>query len=167
MGKQITFYVEKELEEKLIQQLFNEGFVIVAEDLENKELVTYDELQKVNPKAYIMYLYKNNFGKLIIDKECEFRLDSLRSPVIELTRTLIKNDKKIIIRGRVWVETKYYDENGEVIIKDSILTKEYNSLVKWIKKNVPFQEVIKGEYVIKEYVTDHIKSLAESDFKLI
>ncbi len=167
MGKQINFYIEKELEEKLIQQLFNEGFVIVAEDLDNKELVTYDEFQKVNPKVYIMYLYKKEFGKLIIDKECEFRLDCLRSPIIELTRTLIKNDKKIVTRGRLWVETKYYDENGEIILKDSILTKEYNSLVKWVKKNVPYQEVMKGEYVIKEYITDNMKSLAESGFKLI
>lgn len=167
MSKQINFYIENEIEENLIQQLFNEGFVIVSEDLDNKELVTYEEFQKVNSKAYIMYLYKKDFGKLIIDKECEFRLDFLRSPIIELTRTLIKNDKKIITRGRLWVETKYYDENGKMIIKDSNLTKEYNSLVKWIKTNVPFQEVTKGEYVIKEYITENIKSLVESGFKLI
>nr|WP_314458959.1 hypothetical protein [uncultured Clostridium sp.] len=167
MGKQINFYIEKEFEEKLIQQIFNEGFVIVAEDLDEKMLVTYDEFQKVNPKVYIMYLYKKNFGKLVIDKDCEFRLDSLRSPIIELTRTLIKNDKKIVTRGRLWVETKYYDENGEIILKDSILTKEYNSLVKWIKKNVPNQEVMKGEYIIKEYVTDYIRNLTDNGFKLI
>lgn len=167
MGKQINFYIEKELEEKLIQQIFNEGFVIVAEDLDNKVLVTYDEFQKINPKVYIMYLYKKDFGKLVIDKDCEFRLDSLRSPIIELTRTLIKNDKKIVTRGRLWIETKYYDGNGGIILKDSILTKEYNSLVKWIKRNVPNQEVMKGEYIIKEYVTDNIKNLAYNGFKLI
>jgi hypothetical protein len=51
--------------------------------------------------------------------------------------------------------------------KDSVLTKEYNTLVKWIKKNAHYQEVKKGEYVIKEYITDNMKSLEESGFKLI
>lgn len=167
MGKQINFYLERELEGKFIEELFNAGFVIVAEDLDNKKLITYNELKEVNSKIYILYLYKKDLGTLLINKECEYRLDYLRSPVIEFARTIIKSEKKVITRGRLWMESKYYGENGEIVCKDSKLTSEYNKLVKWIKKYVPFQDVAKGDYVIKEYVTDSIKELANTGFRLM
>lgn len=167
MGKQINFYLENELEEKFIEQFFNQGFVVIAEDLENKKLVTFNELGEVNPQIYILYLYKKDYGQIVTDKECEYRLDYLRSPVIEFTRTLIKHEKKLITRGRVWMEPKFFDESGEVVNKDSRLTKEYNSLAKWIKKNVPLQDVSKGEYLIKEYITNSIKDVANRGFRLM
>lgn len=167
MGRQINFYIEKELEDKFMQKIFEDGFVVVAEDLENKKLVKFNELSEVNPQIHILYLYKENYGQIITDKEYEYRLDCLRSPVIEFTKTLIKYEKKIIIRGRLWVESKFYDKNGVVVNKDSRLISEYNLLAKWVKKNVPYQDILKGDYIVKEYITNRIKELSNCGFKLM
>lgn len=167
LGKQVNFYIEKELEEKFIQQVFNQGFIILAEDLESKKLVTFNELREVTPKTHILYLYKEEFGKIVTDEEFEYRLDYLRSPVIEFTRTLVKHEKKIITRGRLWVEPKYYDDSGIIVNKDLKVTKEFNSLVKWMKRHVELQDVIKGDYIVKEYITDNIKVVANNGFKLM
>lgn len=167
MGKQINFYIDKTVEDEFMKQIFSQGFVLIAEDLDNKKLVTFNDLETTNSQMYILYLYKKDFGPIVTDVECEYRLDYLRSPVIEFTRTLIKREKKLIIKGRIWLESKFYDMNGEVVNKDPGLTKEYNSLVKWIKKNVPLQDISKGDFIVKEYITKSIKVIADSGFKLI
>ena len=33
---------------------------------------------------------------------------------------------------------------------------EYNNLTKWIKKNVPYQNIKKGEFFVKEYTNDEL-----------
>lgn len=167
MGRQINFYMEETLQEQFIQKLFEKNFLIIAEDLENKKLVVYDEYQKFNSNTYTMYLYKNNFGELLTKEDCDYRLDYLKSPVIEFTKNLIKNDKMIITRGRLWLETKYYNDDGNIVCKDTIITQEYNALVRWIKNRIPFQEVTKEGYIVKEYVTDYMKGLADSGFWLM
>lgn len=167
MGKQINFYIENELQEKFIQQSFDQGFTILAEDLDSKKLVILNQLCDINPKIYTMYLYKVDFGGLVFDKDYKYKLDYLRSPVIEFTRNLIKPEKKIITRGRLWMESKYYNQNGEQVSKDINLTIEYDLLVRWLKKRVPFQEVSNGNYIIKEYVTNNIKEKVTSGFRLM
>lgn len=44
-------------------------------------------------------------------------IDSLKSPIIQYIKTMIKEDQQTVLRGRIWVETKYYDEKGAVINK--------------------------------------------------
>lgn len=167
MGKQITFYIEKELEDEFIAYVFEKGFVMLHSDLEEKEILTYNESLQINEKAYILYLYKKDLGEIVTDKNCEYRLDCTRSPLLEFTRTLVKQDKKVIVRGRLWAELKYYDKNGDIIFKNSQLEKEFDILAKWLKKRIPFQEVKKGEYIVKEYITDNIKEATNRGFRLM
>lgn len=37
-------------------------------------------------------------------------------------------------------------------------------LTRWIKKYVPYQEIKKGNYIIKEYVSDELKELQDKGF---
>lgn len=54
-----------------------------------------------------------------------------------------------------------------VVNKDSRLISEYNLLAKWVKKNVPYQDILKGDYIVKEYITNRIKELSNCGFKLM
>ncbi|WP_042462543.1 hypothetical protein [Neobacillus dielmonensis] len=167
MGKQINFYIETELQEKFLQHCFCMGFIILAEDLKEKKLVKFNELKDINPDIYILYLYKNIFGDIIVDENFTYRLNYLQSPVIEFTRNLIKPQEKKITRGRLWMESKYYDQYSEVVYKDQKLIKEYNALVKWLKKHVKLLEVRNGDYIVKEYVTGTIKDMTNDGFILM
>lgn len=42
-------------------------------------------------------------------------IDSLKSPIIQYIKTIIKEEQQTVLRGRLWIETKYYNEKGEVI----------------------------------------------------
>ena len=44
--------------------------------------------------------------------------------------------------------------------------RDYQMLVRWIKKNVSCQEVKKGEYLIKEYASDELVILQDEGFIL-
>lgn len=58
-------------------------------------------------------------------------------------------------------------EYGEVIKKPEGFLKDYQMLVRWIKKHVPYQEMKAGDAVIKEYVNDELKQVQEEGFWLI
>ena len=70
------------------------------------------------------------------------------------------------MQGRIWISDRYFDENGALIKKDMSFVTDYQMLMRWVKKHVPYQEIKKGEYLIKEYVNDELKDLQEDGFKL-
>ena len=60
----------------------------------------------------------------------------------------------------------YYNETGEKIKKEEMLTKDYHKLVRWIKKNVPYQEFYNGKFVEKDYINNEIIQLQKEGFIL-
>ena len=93
-------------------------------------------------------------------------IDQITSPVIEFTRTNIVHDKKVVRRGRIWIETKHYDSSGELVEKKEEFVKDYNRLARWIKKNVPFREIPKGDFIVKEYTNDELMELVKQGYRL-
>ncbi len=71
---------------------------------------------------------------------------------------------KILIK--LWISDQYYDEGGILIKKDSVFVKDYKMLTRWIKKNIPYQEIKKGEFMVKEYVNDEMIELQDKGFCL-
>ncbi len=74
-----------------------------------------------------------------------------------------------INRSRLYVVLQYFDENGNTIEKNLTILREYNALVRLIKKNVSFQDIPKGEngeYVSKAYVSDCVKMLADNGYRV-
>jgi len=164
MGKQINFYMSKDVEAEFIEYLKQNNFIFLHIDFKNNKIIdTHGETN--NSSA--LYLFKEVYGDIIMQEGVLSRLNTIKSPVIELRRTIIKEDKKMIHRGRIWVSNQYYDELGIIIKKNPQLIQDYNLLVRWIKKHVPYQEIKKEEHSVKEYVNDEMKQLGEKGFKLI
>jgi adenine-specific DNA methylase len=75
---------------------------------------------------------------------------------------------KTIVRGRLWVTSyDFRDENAD----KKLFMKDYNMLVRWIKKNVPYQDVpcetYTGIHLYKSYADDNIVKLAYQGMKLM
>lgn len=167
MGRQINFYIEKELEKQLMQFVFNKGYIIVGEDLQNKQLIVFKNVNDIDPKIYSVFLYKEEYGQLRVENDCDYRIDYNKSPVIEFAQTFINHDEQSVMRGRMWMQPKYYDEHDNVVSKDLRLTKDFTSFVRWIKKYAPYQEITKGKYIVKEYISENMKVIANSGFRLM
>jgi len=163
MGKQINFYMSKDVEDEFIEYLKQNNFMFLITDFESNKIInTYGKTDNSSK----LYLFKEVYGDITMQEGVLSRLNTIKSPVIEFRRTIIKEDKKKILRGRIWVSNQYYDDYGTIIKKNPQLIQDYNSLVRWIKKHVPYQEIKKDEYSVKEYVNDEMKQLGEEGFTL-
>ena len=116
--------------------------------------------------VFSLYLYKSNYGELVMQQGNGASMDTIKSPVIQFCKTSIKTEQKKILRGRLWIATQYYDDEGNWVKKSELFVKDYQKLNRWIKKNVPYQEIRKGEYLVKEYVNDELKELQEKGYVL-
>ena len=167
MGRQINFYMSKEVENEFFKFLKKENFEFLIRDNKNNVLTRLYEIKYSEFNQNYAYLYKPEYEELFMKDEPLVRIDQIASPVIDFTRTNIDHDEKIVIRGRIWIETKYYNSSGELVEKNAELVKDYNRLVRWIKKNVPFREIIQEDYVEKEYANDEIVELVNQGYRLI
>lgn len=159
MGKQINFYMSEKVQVSFIEYLEQNQFVFLDD---GSQIVD----QPLSPNVFELYLYKQDYGDVIMRQDINEIMDSIKSPVIQFGKTTIKKEKKKVLRGRIWISDQYYDENGILIKKDEEFVKDYKRLVRWIKKNVPYQEIRKGEFIVKEYVNDELKELQENGFAL-
>lgn len=159
MGKQISFYMSEKVQVKFIEYLEQNQFMFFDVNFQRVK-------QPLSPNVFGLYLYKQNYGNVIMRQDIIEILDSIKSPVIQFSKTNIKKEKKKVLQGRLWISDQYYDENGILVKKDLVFIKDYRLLTRWIKKNVPYQEIRKGEFMIKEYVNDDIKELQNRGFIL-
>lgn len=90
-----------------------------------------------------LYLYKEDFGEIIYaeiiyaetERGCKY-INAIDAPVIEFSRTIIRTSSKEITRGRLWLEMKHYDDDGNLLTKSKLLDDWYKELTKWIKCNL-------------------------------
>lgn len=129
MGRQICFFIAESDEEEFVRFVFESNDFIVSprnQKLTLKSILdsTYQDLSKY----YIVTANSciNQFSSGIIDPTI--------SDVIEFKRSRIEKDNKTFY-WRLWAEFKYYDEDGEVILKEKWFRNKFDSYRKWIKKN--------------------------------
>ena len=157
MGKQINFYIGEITQNSFIQYLQENEFLF----WDKRQNVIQDLFEK---SVSVLYLYKPNYGEMIMHKDYRDTIDIIKSPLIQFNKTLIKEDKKKIIRGRIWIEDKFYSDDGDCIKKDKVFVDDYMLLMKWIKKNAPLQEIPKGEHFVKEHVSSDLNDYLENGF---
>lgn len=99
--------------------------------------------------------------------------------VIEAGFSYRDDKSKTIARSRLFVNSGYYDEQGEYIPRPEYVTKIYNKLVRIVKQIAPYTELTDicynernpyylQEYKHKEYITPEYFNLKErSKYKLI
>lgn len=168
MGRQINFYMSEKVEKSFVELLNSNNYTIMWHDFAQNSIAVLNDYKcsELKQKNGILYLYKKMYGEYFIKKSNWIRIDASNSPIIEYIRTTIKNDDKKISRGRLWVETKYYNSNDELVEKSPNLVKDFVDLTKWIKKNIPYQEIEEGDSFVKEYICDEIIELVHQGYRL-
>lgn len=158
MGKQINFYMSKNVQAEFIKYLKEKHYLFLS--TEAKTIYTPNSAE-----MYSIYLYKQEYGDVIFEQDYVKKIDVFESPIIQFKKTTIKEEQKQVLRGRIWIADQFYEENKLVKKKDEFI-RDYKDLVRWIKRNVPYQKVDEGGYIISEYINDEIKLLREKGFIL-
>lgn len=158
MGRQINFFISETLQDEFIDFLKENNYIFIN----SKTNHIYDlKSQDIR----LTYLYKPDYGDIITYEDCPTRIDITKSPVIEFSKCFIKPNSNIVIRGRLWISHNYYDKNNNLVEKSPTFTKDYNQLVRWIKKHVPYQPYTPTGK-IKEYVSDEMLELQKQGYIL-
>ncbi|MBQ4059989.1 MAG: hypothetical protein IJD40_13835 [Lachnospiraceae bacterium] len=162
MGRQINFYMSEAVEREFFEFICSNGYKIlyrnfIDERIEN--LVSYDE---VNKKKWLLVLYKDSYGSIIFNDDRETEINRNYSPVIEWCRTILDNDEKVVRQGRIWISSWIEFENP---LMEEQFKKDYNSLVRWIKKKVPKQEYMKKGHTLKRYMNEELKIYEDQGYK--
>lgn len=155
MGRQINFYMDRETEQNFLQYLGEEGYTVLLEDLQE---LSVEEPAK---RPWWVMIYKEAYGKPICNGETD-TADVDRSPVIEFIRTRVNEEKKCIQRGRLWIsmENEFADEKAR-----DLFLKDYNRLVRWLKKNIPNQEYQNNGCVQKGLISDSLRDYGEKGYR--
>lgn len=156
MGRQINFYMDSETQDRFIDYIIESEFVLL------NPWASVIDVRESN--VYNIMLYKESYGDLVRCQYGRKQIDQLTSPVIEFSKATINRERKVMHRGRIWIATQYFADDGTIIRKDAGLIKDYERLVRWIKKNVPYQLIPKGGYELKEYANDSLFELYKSGF---
>ncbi|MDP4147218.1 MAG: hypothetical protein Q8936_22535 [Bacillota bacterium] len=165
MGKQICFFMDEDIEDKFIDYVLENGEILFEGN--NNKPISIKELPKAfSGKGWFkVYLYKPEFGKLVLENIPNIReyINFIESPVIEFSRTIIREDIKELSRGRLWVDMKFYNKEGEKVEKSKKVDEWYKDLNKWIRGNLPKTELnIEGGKLV-EYMSPAIKELIEKE----
>lgn len=163
MGRQINFYMSHDVQERFIDFLNEKEFTFVDYNASIINDILDDSRKSI-------YLYKQDYGDICMNPYHKVHIDPLKTPIIQYRKTIIKEEQRKVLMGRLWIETKYYNEDGELINKGESVLKDYQMLVRWVKKNVPYQEIKKmnhylKEYYIKEYINDELRKLQERGYE--
>ncbi len=114
-----------------------------------------------------LYIYNKQFGDLVFKKYYgKYWIDNSYSPVIEFLHTWVMDNEQRITRGRLWVEMKFWNENEELVQKDSQLEALYKQCVRWIKKNLNVVVVSPYGKPEKQYVSKSLEEKVISGYRL-
>ncbi len=160
MGRQINFYMYKDIQYRFIEYLKENEYTF----LDVRALTISDTLLD---GQNVLYLYKQEYGNIIMSQNGSNQMNILDSPIIEFRKTMVKDEKHRIIRGRVWIESQYYNDDGIAIYKKEMFLNDYQKISRWIKKNVPYQQIKKGNDFIKVYINNEMKELMDSGYALM
>lgn len=165
MGKQFSFIMDEYDEKDFFEYVNQSGAVYFSPSNENPKVIY--TLPESN--WFKLYLHKESFGVLICNETKNGRkyIDSINSPVIEFRKTIIHTHSKEISRGRLWMEMKYFDSNGNLVIKKEAVNEWYKELSKWIKKNLVSVQISSKNKISKEYVSKSLVDLVEENYKLL
>ena len=149
MGRQINFYMLPEDEKEFISYVLQrKGVVMIAPHFQSKSPDIVSRLPEPFSKPFWRSIYfwdKNVNGKLEtkhIEKQGYFLIDSLTSPVIEFSRSFIRDN--ILVRGRIWAQLKYWKGN-EIVSKGKEFENWFNAMTRWIWKH--YQKISELEYI--------------------
>ena len=167
MGRQINFYMDEATEKEFVEYVMKEGQILFEGN--NSSYIIIRELPK--PELvdwwFEVLLYKPSFGELCINNYSgRYKIDKMKSPVIEFSRTVVRDNVKQISCGRLWMSLDYY-EGEQIQEKSKELYAWFLKLSRWIRKKIPKTEIKRGKYVYTEYISSTYKTLMEKGYKIV
>lgn len=156
MGRQFTFYMGKDNKRSFFEFLRQEGFLFIT----SSDVGAAYDISDDPESEIVVLLYKKEYGKVDyvqIPNTDSFYIDRDTSPVIDLKVPHVDDEKLRVLSGRLWLTSyKFADKNAD----RKAIEKDYRKLVRWLKKNIPFQDCeFHGAYafgVEKAYADDEV-----------
>ena len=125
MGRQIRFFMT-DFDETIFLKFIKESNHLILDRWGN--VIDFESVSTCKEMQVLIALKDSN----LCTNESGFIKD-IKSDVIEYTRCMKKDDNKLC-DGRLWVELKYYDEQGVLVEKGAKIKEAYNKYKKWIVK---------------------------------
>lgn len=136
MGRQVNFYMLPEDLAGFELMLRTKGGISFVSDLFSSPSVqTITTLQgSTQGKRYLaLDIDLGSIVTRLVSKQNLWRIDDLRSPVIEFTRGYF--DGNSLRRGRLYFSPGFYDDSGHWVEKHNDFVKWADGLLHWIRKN--------------------------------
>lgn len=167
MGKQINYCIDYDTFILLARKALEYGCKIIKEDSKAGVVTESDSVDIISKDCFRYYFHVPEAGKYVIKKAGEKEYvdqgySSSGVTLIEAETTIIRETKKEIQRGRLFCVSGYYDGEGHYVNRPDCVTKIYNALVRYLKKQVlyldvehyVFNPIYEGrKFVSKEYIT--------------
>lgn len=149
MGRQLVFFMSDQCQTLFYDYLRESGFEILELDGTIVESI---------PSKWLFVVRRTSYSPYVLsDRE----IDRLNSAVVECSRTIIRNDRKRISRGRVW-----FNNNKLTINPDELknINADVDLIFRWVKKHVPIYEIPKGGINVsrKELISEELWPLVDS-----
>jgi hypothetical protein len=126
MGRRVRFFMYGNDELIFLEEIKNNFDLLLDEKSEPlKELV----------KPEIMRSLFITIPNSNISKWQNGDVDPLMSEVIHFIRSIVE-EKNQLWEGGLWIETKFYGDKNQLVIKPDWLTKKFNVYKKWVTKNL-------------------------------
>lgn len=169
MGRQFHFFMGEKEEEELKRYLLDSNVKILFEGKNPTPVEITEFPPAFSDRGWFMvYLYKEEWGELVIKDVSTDRkyLDVFFSPVIEFSRTVIREHAKEITPGRIWFQNRYF--KGDMILnKCSEMNRFYQALARQIKKILPKHRKPLAEGNTTIYCSDSIKEMLDNGYRIM
>lgn len=172
LGKQIGFLMDEATELEFANYILQSGEILFEGEYQTPQSITSLPARYSVNGWFQLRLYKQEIGDLklhAVETLGVERINPTFNPVIEFSRSTVRDEEMTIRRGRLWVEMKYwerYNGSDELIEKPKALDDWYKQLCKWIRKHLPMTTVVMPDGgIIKEYMSPAIKAKIEAGYR--
>jgi len=148
MGKQVNFFMAEKDELLFLEKVEELGYIIYNDD-DERNRIQVDKNDIICSNWLELYI---SFNGANIPKDGEF-INQICSEIVQYSRCRSWVEGNLS-PGRIWGEFKYWDSNDELATKSSEFNEMYNTLAKWLKKNMKLstdKSFYIGEYAYQLY----------------
>ena len=188
MGRQINFYVDEYSYKQVVEKALSMGFVVLYEKCVGGkpghweyEYHRYETMPDF-PLKEMHYLYHPALGgfRNTLDnkehlaweeiKERKLFLGCIFAPMIEAGCSLVSDKDRFIVSNRLYIRSDYYDIQDVLVKQSEEFIKQYETLVRVIKKLAPRRKIAcKPPYencVRNVYMTDDMFKLYQNGYEM-
>lgn len=157
-SKQLNFFITQEDYSSINSFLMEHNAIMLTDNYINKKTNNNDLLKYKNEDIHQIYLTQNDFLDKVVIKNLEnniYYYYITSSFILELSLGGVYSyDKNLLQRGRFYYVKKYYDDNGNFVVKPDIFINWCDEIMKqfktcFLKKHVMDKDCYYSETAIK------------------